>query len=68
MQAAQDMSHDLQTDPSSALALRVRHAAGRRELSSKMGALPIKNYTTNLTSNVAGADMSAWEAPKLREN
>src|SRR5207245_1077016 len=27
-----------------------------------------KNHTTNLTSNVAGAEMRAWEAPKLREN
>src|SRR5206468_2784257 len=30
---------------------------------SRLGALPIKNYTTN----VSPVDMSQWEAPKLRE-
>jgi hypothetical protein len=67
MQAAEDMSHDLQTDPSARSLYEYGTLPGVVNL-SKMGALPIKNYTTNLTSNVAGADMSAWEAPKLREN
>jgi len=31
---------------------------------SKMGALPIRNYTTSLTGDV---DMKSWEAPRLRE-
>ena len=31
---------------------------------SKLGVLPIKNYTTNLTGDV---DMKEWEAPALRE-
>jgi aldehyde:ferredoxin oxidoreductase len=67
MQAAEDMSHDLQSDPSARSLYEYGTLPGVVNL-SKMGALPIKNYTTNLTSNVAGADMSAWEAPKLREN
>ena len=67
MQAAEDMSHDLRTDASARSLYEYGTLPGVVNL-SKMGALPIKNYTTNLTSNVAGADMSAWEAPKLREN
>src|SRR2546430_11945566 len=31
---------------------------------SRLGALPIKNYTTN----VSPVDMSQWEAPKLRRS
>src|SRR5437899_47700 len=67
MQAAEEMAHDLRTDPSARSLYEYGTLPGVVNL-SKMGALPIKNYTTNLASNIAGADMSAWEAPKLREN
>jgi len=67
VQAADDIAHDLRTDASARSLYEYGTLPGVVNL-SKMGALPIKNYTTNLTSNVAGADMSAWEAPKLREN
>jgi aldehyde:ferredoxin oxidoreductase len=67
IQAADEIAHDLRTDPSARSLYEYGTLPGVVNL-SKMGALPIKNYTTNLTSNVAGADMSAWEAPKLREN
>ncbi len=67
MQAADDMAHDLRTDASARSLYEYGTLPGVVNL-SKMGALPIKNYTTNLTSNVAGADMSAWEAPQLREH
>src|SRR6266508_5421079 len=62
VQAADEMAHDLRTDPSARSLYEYGTLPGVVNL-SKMGALPIKNYTTNLTSNVAGADMSAWEAP-----
>jgi aldehyde:ferredoxin oxidoreductase len=66
VQAADDIAHDLKTDPSARTLYEYGTLPGVTNL-SKLGALPIKNYTTNLTSNVAGADMSEWEAPKLRE-
>jgi len=66
MQAADDIAHDLKTDPSARSLYEYGTLPGVSNL-SKIGALPIKNYTTNLTSNVAGADMSQWEAVKLRE-
>ena len=46
--AADDIAHDLRTDPRRQDPLRVRHAARRRE-PVELGALPIKNYTTNVT-------------------
>ena len=63
MQAADDIAHDLRTDPSARSLYEYGTLPGVVNL-SKMGALPVKNYTTNLT---LGVDMSAWEAPKLRE-
>ncbi len=63
MQAADDIAHDLKTDPSARSLYEYGTLPGVVNL-SKMGALPVKNYTTNLT---LGADMTPWEAPNLRE-
>ncbi|MGH7334729.1 MAG: aldehyde ferredoxin oxidoreductase family protein [Candidatus Rokuibacteriota bacterium] len=63
MQAADDIAHDLRTDPSARSLYEYGTLPGVVNL-SKMGALPVKNYTTNLT---LGADMTPWEAPNLRE-
>jgi aldehyde:ferredoxin oxidoreductase len=63
MQAAADIAHDLQTDPSARSLYEYGTLPGVSNL-SKMGALPVKNYTTNLT---LGVDMSEWDAVKLRE-
>jgi aldehyde:ferredoxin oxidoreductase len=52
----------LQTDPSARSLYEYGTLPGVVNL-SKMGALPIRNYTTSVT----GVDMSPWEAPKLRE-
>src|SRR5215475_4883636 len=62
VQAADDIAHDLKTDPSARTLYEYGTLPGVVNL-SRMGALPIKNYTTNVTT----ADMSQWEAPKLRE-
>jgi len=67
MQAADDIAHDLRTDPSARSLYEFGTLPGVTNL-SKMGAVPIRNYTTNLTANVAGADMTQWEPTKLREN
>jgi aldehyde:ferredoxin oxidoreductase len=61
-QAAEDIAHDLQTDPLAKSLYLYGTLPGVVGL-SKLGALPIKNYTTNLP----GIDMADWEAPKLRE-
>ena len=66
VQAADDIAHDLKSDPSARSLYEYGTLPGVSNL-SKLGALPIKNYTTNLTSNVANANMAEWEAPKLRE-
>jgi aldehyde:ferredoxin oxidoreductase len=67
-QAADEISHDLRTDPSARSLYEYGTLPGVGNL-SKMGALPIKNYTTNLTANAPGApDMALWEPTKLREN
>ncbi len=63
MQAADDIAHDLRTDPSARSLYEYGTLPGVVNL-SKMGALPVKNYTTNLT---LGVDMTPWEAPNLRE-
>jgi aldehyde:ferredoxin oxidoreductase len=60
-QAADDIAHDLKTDPSTSTLYRWGTLPGVMNL-SKLGVLPIKNYTTNLT----GTDMSEWEPAKLR--
>ena len=63
IQAADDIAHDLKTDPSarSLYEWGTLPAVGNLY---KMGVLPIKNYTTNLAPK--GVDMADWEAPKLR--
>ena len=62
MQAADDIAHDLQTDPTARGLYEYGTLPGVVNL-SKIGMLPIKNYTTN----VAEIDPNLWEAPKLRE-
>src|SRR5262249_47826703 len=62
VQTADDIAYELKTDPSSKSLYEYGTLPGVVNL-SKIGALPIKNYTTN----VPAVDMSQWEAPKLRE-
>ena len=62
VQAADDIAHDLKTDPSTSTLYNYGTLPGVLNL-SKLGVLPIKNYTTNVT----GMDMSEWEPTKLRE-
>lgn len=62
IQAADDIAHDLQTDPSAKSLYQYGTLPGVVNL-GKMGVLPIKNYTTNVPYD----DLSNWEAPKLRE-
>ena len=62
MQAAEDISHDLKTNPLARSLYEYGTLPGVVNL-SKLGALPIKNYTTN----VAPPEIDEWEAPKLRE-
>jgi aldehyde:ferredoxin oxidoreductase len=62
MQAADDIAHDLKTDPSARSLYEYGTLPGVVNL-SKLGMLPIRNYTTN----VADIDLNRWEAPKLRE-
>ena len=61
VQAADDIAHDLKTDPAASTLYRWGTLPGVTNL-YKLGALPIKNYTTNLTT----VDMSTWEPAKLR--
>lgn len=63
VQSADDIAHDLKTDPSTSTLYNYGTLPGVLNL-SKLGVLPIKNYTTNLTGTT---DMSEWEAVKLRE-
>ncbi|MBI3636015.1 MAG: hypothetical protein HY216_07340 [Candidatus Rokubacteria bacterium] len=62
VQVADDIAHDLQTDPSARSLYEYGTLPGVTNL-YKMGVLPIKNYTTNVTD----ANMEEWSAPKLRE-
>src|SRR3989454_2693983 len=62
VQAADDIGLDLRTHPSPQSLYEYGTLPGVVNL-SRLGALPIKNYTTN----VPPLDMSQWEAPKLRE-
>lgn len=64
MQAADDIAHGLRSDPAAYSLYQYGTLPGVVNL-SKLGALPIKNYTTNLPP--ADVDMTKWEAPKLRE-
>jgi len=61
MQAADDIAHDLRTDPTARSLYEYGTLAGVVNL-SKIGMLPIRNYTTS----VAEIDLSRWEAPALR--
>jgi aldehyde:ferredoxin oxidoreductase len=61
VQCADDIAHDLKTDPSARSLYEYGTLPGVVNL-SKLGALPIRNYTTN----VPGGDITQWEAPKLR--
>ncbi len=62
VQAADDIGHDLQTDPSAKSLYLWGTLPGVVNL-GKLGVLPIKNYTTNEPYD----DLTKWEAPKLRE-
>ncbi len=61
VQAADDIAHDLKTDPAPSTLYRWGTLPGVTNL-YKLGALPIKNYTTNVTT----VDMTTWEPAKLR--
>src|SRR3989475_5491775 len=63
VQAADDIAHDLKTDPSAKSLYEYGTLPGVVNL-GKLGALPIKNYTTNVPYD----ELTNWEAPKLREN
>jgi aldehyde:ferredoxin oxidoreductase len=63
VQAADEIAHDLKTDPTARSLYEYGTLPGVINL-SKLGMLPIRNYTTNVTGDV---DMTAWEAPRLRE-
>jgi aldehyde:ferredoxin oxidoreductase len=62
-QAADEIAHELQTDPSTRSLYEYGTLPGVSNL-LRLGALPIKNYTTNLAPE--GVDMTLWEAPSLR--
>jgi aldehyde:ferredoxin oxidoreductase len=62
VQAADDIAHDLQTDPSAKSLYLWGTLPGVANL-GKLGVLPIKNYTTNVPYD----DLANWEAPILRE-
>jgi aldehyde:ferredoxin oxidoreductase len=62
IQAADDIAHDLRTDPSAKSLYEYGTLPGVVNL-GKLGVLPIKNYTTNIPYD----DLTTWEAPKLRE-
>lgn len=63
-QAADEIAHDLKTNPTAKSLYEYGTLWGVLTLHGQ-GALPIKNYTTNLPPE--GTDMSAWEAPSLRK-
>ena len=62
-QAADEIAYDLKTDPSTRSLYEYGTLPGVVNLLG-LGALPIKNYTTN--EKPEGTDMSLWEAPALR--
>jgi aldehyde:ferredoxin oxidoreductase len=62
IQGADDIAHDLKTDPSAKSLYEYGTLPGVVNL-GKLGVLPIKNYTTNVPYD----DLTRWEAPKLRE-
>jgi aldehyde:ferredoxin oxidoreductase len=62
--AAEEISHELQNDPSTRSLYGYGTLPGVSGL-SRLGAPPIKNYTTNVVPE--GVDMEQWTAPGLRE-
>ncbi|MGQ4809465.1 hypothetical protein NKDENANG_02882 [Candidatus Entotheonellaceae bacterium PAL068K] len=62
--AADEIAEDLQHDPSTRSLYEYGTLPGVSGL-SRLGALPIKNYTTNVVPD--GVDMSRWTASGLRE-
>ncbi|MGH7409436.1 MAG: aldehyde ferredoxin oxidoreductase C-terminal domain-containing protein, partial [Candidatus Methylomirabilales bacterium] len=64
IQAADDIAHDLKTDPSAKSLYEYGTLPGVVNL-HKLGVLPIKNYTTNQVPE--GVDFARWEAPRLRQ-
>ncbi|MFQ5899226.1 MAG: aldehyde ferredoxin oxidoreductase family protein [Candidatus Methylomirabilia bacterium] len=63
-QAADDIAHDLKTNPAARSLYEYGTLTAVVGL-HKLGALPIKNYTTNEAPE--GADLGRWEAPVLRQ-
>jgi aldehyde:ferredoxin oxidoreductase len=61
IQAADEIAHDLKTDPSTSTLYNWGTLPGVTNL-YKLGALPIKNYTTNLSD----VNMDDWAPTKLR--
>ncbi len=61
IQAADDIAHELKTDPSASTLYNWGTLPGVSNL-YKLGVLPIKNYTTNVT----GENMDEWAPAKLR--
>ncbi|MFQ5894455.1 MAG: aldehyde ferredoxin oxidoreductase C-terminal domain-containing protein, partial [Nitrospinota bacterium] len=62
--AAEEIVHDLRTDPSTRSLYEYGTLPGVMNL-MRLGALPIKNYTTSVPPE--GTDLKLWEAPSLRE-
>jgi aldehyde:ferredoxin oxidoreductase len=61
IQAADEIAHDLKTDPSTSTLYNFGTLPGVTNL-YKLGVLPIKNYTTN----VSQANLDEWAPAKLR--
>lgn len=64
VQAADEIGHDLKTDPAAKSLYELGTLPGVVNL-SKLGVLPIRNYTTSVPP--ADVDMARWEGRKLRE-
>jgi len=62
IRVADDIAHDLKTDPSAKSLYEWGTLPAVVNL-ARLGVLPIKNYTTSTPY----ADLADWEAPKLRE-
>ena len=63
-QAADEIAHDLKTNPTTKSLYEYGTLSGVLNL-RRIGALPIKNFTTNVVPE--GTDLTAWEAPSLRQ-
>ncbi|MBI2371254.1 MAG: hypothetical protein HYV08_13665, partial [Deltaproteobacteria bacterium] len=64
IQTADEIGHDLKRNPSARSLYEYGTLPGVTGLLG-LGALPIKNYTTNVAP--PDVDMSVWEAPRLRD-